>query len=42
MNGMWQFILSFVLRPIWVNDLKNKTENITEDEGVIYTEIQKF
>ncbi len=24
-------------RPIWVNDLKNKTENITEDEGVIYT-----
>ena len=24
-------------RPVWVNDLKNKTENITEDEGVIYT-----
>ena len=24
-------------RPIWVNDLKNKTENITEDKGVIYT-----
>ncbi len=23
-------------RPIWVNDLKNKTANITEDEGVIY------
>jgi len=24
-------------RPIWVNDLKNKTANITEDYGVIYT-----
>ena len=24
-------------RPIWVNDLKNKTSNITDDEGVIYT-----
>ena len=24
-------------RPIWVNDLKNKTTNITEDQGVIYT-----
>ena len=24
-------------RPIWINDLKNKTENITEDQGVIYT-----
>ena len=24
-------------RPIWVNDLKSKTEDITEDEGVIYT-----
>ena len=24
-------------RPIWVNDLKNKTANITEDKGVIYT-----
>ena len=23
-------------RPIWVNDLKNKTKNITENEGVIY------
>ena len=23
-------------RPIWVNDLKNKTANITEDQGVIY------
>jgi len=23
-------------RPIWVNDLKNKTENITGDKGVIY------
>ena len=24
-------------RPIWINDLKNKTSNITEDQGVIYT-----
>jgi len=24
-------------RPLWVNDLKNKTSNITEDKGVIYT-----
>ena len=24
-------------RPIWINDLKNKTFNITEDQGVIYT-----
>ncbi len=24
-------------RPIWVNDLKNKTANITEEVGVIYT-----
>ena len=24
-------------RPIWLNDLKNKTSNITEDQGVIYT-----
>ncbi len=24
-------------RPIWVNDLKNKATNISEDEGVIYT-----
>ena len=24
-------------RPVWVNDLKNKTANITEEEGVIYT-----
>ena len=24
-------------RPIWINDLKNKTSNITEDKGVIYT-----
>ncbi len=24
-------------RPIWINDLKNKTANITEDQGVIYT-----
>tara|TARA_B100002051_G_scaffold272556_1_gene309516 strand:- start:228 stop:1601 length:1374 start_codon:yes stop_codon:yes gene_type:complete len=24
-------------RPIWVNDLKNKAANISEDEGVIYT-----
>ena len=24
-------------RPIWVNDLKNKTSKITEDQGVIYT-----
>ena len=23
-------------RPIWINDLKNKTSNITEDQGVIY------
>ena len=23
-------------RPTWVNDLKNKTANITEDKGVIY------
>ena len=23
-------------RPIWVNDLKNKTANITENQGVIY------
>jgi hypothetical protein len=23
-------------RPIWVNDLKNKTSNITENQGVIY------
>ena len=23
-------------RPIWLNDLKNKTSDITEDEGVIY------
>ena len=24
-------------RPIWINDLKNKTSNITKDQGVIYT-----
>ena len=24
-------------RPIWINDLKNKTKYITEDQGVIYT-----
>ena len=24
-------------RPIWLNDLKNKLSNITEDQGVIYT-----
>ncbi len=24
-------------RPIWFNDLKNKTSKITEDQGVIYT-----
>ena len=24
-------------RPIWINDLKNNTSNITEDQGVIYT-----
>ena len=24
-------------RPIWTNDLKNKTSNISEDQGVIYT-----
>ena len=24
-------------RPIWINDLKNKTSNITKDKGVIYT-----
>ena len=24
-------------RPIWINDLKNNTVNITEDKGVIYT-----
>ena len=24
-------------RPIWINDLKDKTSNITEDQGVIYT-----
>ena len=23
-------------RPVWVNDLKNKTKNVTDDEGVIY------
>ena len=23
-------------RPIWINDLKNKTSTITEDQGVIY------
>ncbi len=24
-------------RPIWINDLKNKTASITEDDGVVYT-----
>ena len=24
-------------RPVWINDLKNRTSNITEDQGVIYT-----
>ena len=24
-------------RPIWINDLKNKTSNITKNKGVIYT-----
>ena len=24
-------------RPIWINDLKDKTSNITKDQGVIYT-----
>ena len=24
-------------RPIWINDLKNKTSNINDDQGVIYT-----
>ncbi len=23
-------------RPVWVNDLKNKTKNLTDDKGVIY------
>ena len=29
-------------RPIWLNDLKNKTSNITEDQGVIYTETKNL
>ena len=29
-------------RPIWINDLKNNALNITVDQGVIYTEIQKY
>ena len=24
-------------RPIWINDLKNKVSNISEDQGIIYT-----
>ena len=24
-------------RPVWINDLKNETSNITKDQGVIYT-----
>ena len=24
-------------RPVWVNDLKNKTKGLTDDKGVIYT-----
>ena len=24
-------------RPIWINDLKNKMSNLTDDQGVIYT-----
>ena len=24
-------------RPVWINNLKNKASNITEDQGVIYT-----
>ena len=24
-------------RPVWINDLKNRTSKITEDQGVIYT-----
>jgi len=24
-------------RPVWVNDLKNKTKNLTDDKGVVYT-----
>ena len=24
-------------RPTWINDLQNKTSNITDDQGVIYT-----
>ena len=24
-------------RPIWINDLKNKTSDITDNQGVIYT-----
>ena len=29
-------------RPSWVNDLKDKSLNITDNQGVIYTEILKF
>ena len=32
----WKFILSFIFRPIWMNELKNSV-NITDDQGVIYT-----
>ena len=38
MSGMLVIYLYHLYsRPIWVNDLKNKTSNITDDEGVIYT-----
>ena len=29
-------------RPVWMNELKNKSSNITDDQGIIYTGNPKF
>ena len=31
-----KFIISFNFKTYWINDLKNKASEITDDQGVIY------
>ena len=42
MNGLRNLSYHLTSRPIWLNDLKDKSLNIRDDEGVVYTEIPKF
>ena len=41
-NGQQEFIYHLYSRPIWINDLKNKMSNLTDEQGVIYTGNPKF